>query len=391
MTSYKIKDINLASQIDELDFAWYRRIAPITEYYSKLISKKDYNGKKLAYWGHILNQCLSMFLPLKQAGAEIIAGACNVESTDDAVAASLVSHGISVYGWKGMTQEDYRQNMAHVRDFEADYLCDMGGELTVAYLNKTPPIKGALEATTSGITLLKNHDLPFPVFDWNSIPLKDKLENRFHVGDTIWPAFSFATGGIGIFGRRVLVIGYGPVGKGIAERARNLGASVYVADKDPVRLLEARHHGCETMNLEKGLAHCYIIVTATGVEGVLRKEQLKYVRNGAFLFNAGHSNKEIDIDWLYQLPYQKMKNHIEKFDIGDRHLFLLAKGSLLNLAVNAGPRGIDLFDHYIAVMLRGIDWMFDGIPEDIQNGLQLYPSNLEKEIAELSIRFNYPD
>ena len=150
--------------------------------------------------------------------------------------------------------------------FDADYLCDMGGELSMAYLDRTPPVKGALEATTSGLNLLKDHDLPFPVFDWNSIPLKDRLENRFHVGDGVWPAFGHVTG-LGLFGRRVLVIGYGPVGKGIAERARNLGAVVSVADLDAVRLLEARHHGCETVTLEEGLARCEIIVTATGVEG----------------------------------------------------------------------------------------------------------------------------
>ena len=234
---------------------------------------------------------------------------------------------------------------------------------------------------------MKNHRLPFPVFDWNSIPLKDRLENRFHVGDGIWPAFSHVTG-LSLFGRRVLVIGYGPVGKGIAERARNLGAITYVTDLNPVRMIEARHHGCEAVSLDEGLARCQIIVTATGVEGVLRQEHLRQVRPGAMLFNAGHSNREIDIDWLYQQPHQRMKAHIERFDIGETHLFLLAKGSLLNLAAGAGAHGLDLFDHYTAVMLVGIAWMFDGIPDDTKPGLQLYPAHLEREIAELSVQIH---
>ena len=388
MVPHKIKDINLASQIEQGELDWYQYVSPISHYYGQQIRKRNYQGKRVAYWGHITRQnSIAMMLPLKEAGAEIIIGACNVDSTDDVVTAYLVTKGISVYGWKGMSQKEYQQNLEQVRSFNADYLCDMGGELSIAYLDKNPPIKGALEATTSGLTFLKKHTLPFPVFDWNSIPLKDRLENRFHVGEGVWPAFSFVTG-LGLFGRRVLVVGYGPVGKGIAERARNLGAIAYVTDLDPVRMIEACHHGCEAVCLEEGLARCQIIVTATGVEGVLGEKQLRQVKPGAMLFNAGHSNREIDIDWLYQQPYQRMTENIERFEIGKGHLFLLAKGSLLNLAAGAGAHGLDMFDHYTAVMLIGIAWMFDGIPEDIQPGLQLYPAHLEKEIAELSIKIH---
>lgn len=382
----RIKYPDLAAQIDEGQFAWLRYVSPITEYFSRQIAEQDYRGKRLAYWGHVTPQNLIvMMLALKQAGAEIAIGACNVDSTDDLVAAYVASKGIHVYGWQGMNQREYEENLMFVRRFEADYLCDMGGELSLAYLDKIPPVKGALEATTSGLNLLQGHSLPFPVFDWNSIPLKDRLENRFHVGDGVWPVFGHVTS-MGLFGRRVLVIGYGPVGKGIAERARNLGAISYVSDLDPVRLLEARHHGCETISLEEGLARCHIIVTATGVEGVLREEQLCQVRPGAILFNAGHSNREIDIEWLYQQPHRRMKAHIDRFDLGETYLFLLAKGSLLNLAAGAGPHGIDLFDHYTAVMLLGIAWMFEDMPEDTAPGLQPYPAHLERKIAEMSVR-----
>lgn len=387
MVSSRIKNLELAAQIDDGQLAWYRYVAPITEHYVHQIAQRDYRGKRLAYWGHITGHNTVLIMSaLKQAGAEIVIGACNVDSTDDVAAAYAVSEGISVYGWQGMSQSEYQENLAIVRSFEADYLCDMGGELCVAYLDKTPPVKGALEATTSGLHLLKKHRLPFPVFDWNSIPLKD-LHNRFHVGDSIWPAFSQVTH-LGLFGKRVLVIGQGSVGKGIAERARDLGAIVQVADLDPVRLLEARHLGCEAVSLEEGLARCHVIVTATGVEGALREEHLRQVRPGSILFNAGHSNREIDIDWLYQQPHQRLKAHIERFDIGKTHLFLLAQGSLLNLAAGAGPYGIDQFDHYTAVMLLGIAWMFDGIPEDIVPGLQRYPAHLEREIAELSVKIH---
>lgn len=386
-TPSRIKNPDLATQFDAGQLAWYRYVTPITEHYASLIAQRDYRGKRLAYWGHITGQnIISMMSALKQAGAEIVIGACNVDSTDDIAAAYAASLGIGVYGWQGMSRSEYQENLAIVRSFEADYLCDMGGELCVAYLDKTPPVKGALEATMSGLHLLKKHSLPFPVFNWNDIPLKD-LHNRYHVGDSVWPAFSQLTQ-MSLFGRRVLVVGQGPVGKGIAERARDLGAIVCVTDLNPVRLLEARHFGCETVSLDEGISRCHIIVTATGIDGVLREEHLSQVRPGAILFNAGHSNHEIDIDWLYQQPYQRMKAHIERFDIGKTYLFLLAQGSLLNLAAGAGPYGIDQFDHYTAVMLLGIAWMFDGIPAEIKLGLQRYPAQLEREIAELSIRIH---
>jgi len=381
----RIKNPELAAQLDEGQLAWYQYVTPITEHYARQIAQRDYRGKRLAYWGHITRQ-ITMMLALKQAGAEIVIGACNVDSTDDVAAAYAVSKGISVFGWQGMSQLEYQENLAIVRSFDADYLCDMGGELCVAYLDKTPLIKGALEATVSGLHRLKKHRLPFPVFDWNSIPLKD-LHNRFHVGDSAWPAFSHVTG-MSLFGRHVLILGCGPVGKGIAERARDLGAIVHVTDLDPVRLLEARHLGCDIVSLDEGIGCCQIIVTATGVEGVLSEEHLRQVKPGTILFNAGHSNREIDIDWLYQQPHQRMKAHIERFDIGKTHLYLLAQGSLLNLAAGAGPYSSDQFDHYTAVMLLGIAWMFDGIPDNISPGLQFYPAYLEREIAELSVKIH---
>jgi adenosylhomocysteinase len=388
MEPSRIKDPDLAGQIDEGQLEWLRFVTPITDHYCHVIAQRNYRGKKLAYWGHITDQnTLSIILTLKQAGADIAIGACNVDSTDDIAAAYAVSKGIHVYGWRGMSQADYHDNLAIVRDFEADYLCDMGGELCVKYLDKVPPVIGALEATMSGLHVLKNYKLPFPVFNWNDIPLKD-LHNRFHVGDSIWPAFSFITG-MSMFGRHVLVIGCGPVGKGIAERARTLGAIVQVTDLDPVRLLEARHLGCETVGLEEGVNRSNVIVTATGVENVLRKEQLNQMKPGTIVFNAGHSNHEIDIDWLYQQPHRRLKACIERFDIGKTHLFLLGQGSLLNLSSGIAPYGIDQFDHYTAVMLLGIAWMFDGIPEDIKPGLQRYPAYLEREIAETSIRTSH--
>jgi len=384
MSSSIIKDSELSGQIEEAAIAWLRYTTPITEHYCREISQRDFRGKRLACWMHISFNTVPMMLALADAGAEIVFGACNVESTDDKAAAYLSKRGITVYGWQGMTQADYDQHKDLVRAFDADYLCDMGGELSEAYLDREPIVKGALEATTSGLNVLRDLDIPFPVFDWNSIPLKDRLENRLYVGNEVWPVFSEVTW-MSLFRRSVLVVGYGPVGKGIAERARDLGAVVYVTDLDAVRLIEAQHQGYIPVSMEEGLARCQIVVTATGVDGVLGEKHLQRALPGTIFLNAGHSNREIDIDWLYRQPCKRMKAHVERFDLGGTHVFLLAKGSLLNLAGATGAAGADLFDFYTAVMLRGISWLFDGGAEGAPPGVQRYPSDLEQEIARFSV------
>ncbi len=206
MNSSRVKDPGLSARIEEAEIAWLRYVTPITEHYCREISQRDYRGKRLACWMHITSNAPPMLLALADSGAEIAIGACNVDSTNDAVAAYLSERGITVYGWRGMTRADYDQNMQLVRAFDADYLCDMGGELSVAYRDREPPVRGGLEATTSGLNVLRDHEIPFPIFDWNSIPLKDGLENRFHVGNEIWPVFSEVTW-MSLFRRSVLVVG----------------------------------------------------------------------------------------------------------------------------------------------------------------------------------------
>jgi adenosylhomocysteinase len=380
-TTSRIKDPALFAAVSEEELAWLRYVTPVTEHYCRHVASRAFDGKRLACWMHLRFNTLPWLLALAESGVDIAVGACNVDSTDDAAAAFLAEHGITVLGWSGMSLEDYESHKQTIRDFDADYLCDMGGELSEVYLDRRPTVVGALEATTSGLNRLRDLDIPFPVFDWNSIPLKDRLENRFHVGHEVWPVFGEVTS-MSLFGRSVLVVGYGPVGKGIAQRARDLGAFVHVADLDPVRLIDAEHHGCVPVDLEAGLERCSIVVTATGVEGVLGATQLKHLRQGAIVFNAGHSNREIDVDWLTRHPHRRVRAHIERFDLEDAQVLLLAEGSLLNLAAGTGSSGLDLFDLYTAVMLRGIAWMFDGGAEDAPAGVQPYPAALEREIAE---------
>ena len=261
----------------------------------------------------------------------------------------------------------------------------MGGELILANSRRGDALpRAALEATTSGIHLLAGVDVPFPVFDWNGIPLKDRIHNRHHVGIQAWPAISDITG-LAPYGRTVLVVGFGPVGRGVAIHARTLGAIVSVAEVDPVKCLEALHHGLRVVPLDEGLRTCSIIVTATGREGVIGPDQLRGTRSGAILANVGHSNREIDVDWLERHPKQAVRRHIDRYTIGDSDLYLLNRGSLVNLAAGAGLEVDELFDPFAAIILLGLTWILEGGADGSQPGLQPYPASLEREIAELSL------
>lgn len=381
----RIKDPALADALTPADLEWQAEIMPVTEAYRTALAGRDYRGRTLACWQHITPDFIPVAKVLTEAGAKVVMGACNVDSTDDRAAAALSRLGVKVLAWSGMSDADYREHLDIVSGCGAEFLSDMGGELIEAVAEKGTPVTGALEATTTGIHRLAGLDLGFPVFDWNDIQLKDGLHNRYHVGDTAWPAFSKITG-MSLFGRKVLVIGFGPVGRGVAQRAVSLGARVYVAERDPVRLLEAQHFGCETVSLADGLAVCQIVVTATGVSDVLCEEELRQARPGTLLFNVGHLNREIDIEFLYGHPHRTIIEHIERIDLGDRHLFLLGRGSLLNLAGDAAHFGRDLFEIYTALMLRGITWMFDTGCAEYAPGMQPFPAELEREIAALTVR-----
>ena len=179
------------------------------------------------------------------------------------------------------------------------------------------------------------------------------------------------------------MIGFGPVGRGVAERARNLGAVVSVAERDPVRALEAQHHGCRVVGLEDGLRECAIVVTATGFSGILGADQIKLARRGVILVNVGHSNTEIDVKWLDTQERTRMRRYIERFTLDNgKEVYLLNRGSLLNLAPGMGGSGKDLFDPFSAILIRGIDWLASGGASSFKPGFYDYPADVEREIAE---------
>lgn len=156
---------------------------------------------------------------------------------------------------------------------------------------------------------------------------------------------------------------------------------VTVAERDPVRQLEAQHFGCRVAPLSLALAEAEVIVTATGRDGVLGEIELKACRDGAVLFNVGHSNREIDVDWPERHERRTKSDHVDGYRIGDRTLYLLNRGSFINIAFTGGFTSSDSFDHFSAAMFRGLHWILSGGAAQIPPGLHEYPKTLELEVA----------
>jgi adenosylhomocysteinase len=379
----RVQDITLADRVDPAEAAWWAVSRPVLSHFGAVVEQADLEGKVVACFQHVRPDTPLILLPLVRAGATVRLAAVNADSTDDTAAAVLARSGVEVWAWSGMTEAERRRGLQQLIAGPADAISDMGGELIVAVARQGGPFPaGALEATTSGIHLLAGQNIPFPVFDWNDIPLKDRIHNRHHVGIQAWPAFSDITG-LAIHGRSVLVVGFGPVGRGVATQARALGAIVSVAEVDPVKSLEAQHHGLRAVSLEEGLASCSIVVTATGREGIVGADQLIATRPGAILANVGHGNREIDVDWLEARPHQEVRRHITRHDVGDHEVYLLNRGNLLNIAAGAGIEVDELFDPFAAIMLRGLAWILQGGAVGAGHGMQPYPAELERGIAEL--------
>jgi adenosylhomocysteinase len=279
-----------------------------------------------------------------------------------------------------MSAAEHADALAWLASEPADALCDMGGELIAATAAAGYRPAGALEATTTGLHRLAGLDIPFPVLDWNGIALKELIHNRHHVGAETWPAFTAITG-LSLYGREIVVVGFGPVGQGVALRARDLGANVTVVDLDPVRLVQAQHHGCRVADFDDAVRGAGVVVTATGFDGVVGAAQIERLPDGAILVNVGHSDREIDVDWLQQHPHTDLRRHLERYEVNGRRVYLLNRGSLVNLAAGLGTTAPELFDPFAAIMLLGLDAILKGDTADLPAGVQQYPAQLETRVA----------
>ncbi|TNE87485.1 MAG: hypothetical protein EP330_18655 [Deltaproteobacteria bacterium] len=302
-------------------------------------ASRPWEGMTIALNLHLTSLTAALVRELQLGGGTFVVSGASPATTHAGTVEMLRNEGIEVYTGRGRDDR-----FAAVLDHKPDLIVDVGFELVNALLDRRPKqaadTRGAIEITRSGITRLRQRAdaLPFPVLNINDGRLKNAVENRHGVGEALWQAVAQLTG-MHLAGRRVAVLGYGPVGKGLAMYARAAGMAVEVVEPDPVRRLFAHYDGFVTPALDEALARAGVVVTATGRGGALTLEDVSKARNGVVLVNAGHGGDEIDIKGIKDAAERvdHIGEQVVRYRLEDGpRVTVLGGGHPLNIVTNAG-------------------------------------------------------
>lgn len=388
-----IRDINLAPEGRER-IAWVRAHMPVlTAIRDEFAKTKPLAGKKVAISVHLEAKTAYLALVLRAAGAEVAVTGSNPLSTQDPVAAALVEEGIYVYAWHGATPAEYEEHLNYTLDLEPDLVIDDGGDL-VHLLHTTrrelaSKVRGGCEETTTGIIRLRAMEregiLRFPMMAVNDAYCKHLFDNRYGTGQSVWDGIMRTTNLL-VAGKVVVVLGYGWCGRGVALRAKGLGARVVVCEVDPIKALEAVMDGYEVMTTQEAAAIGDIFITVTGCRDVLRKEHFAVMKNGAILANAGHFDVEISKPGLMALSKERRRarQNIEEFILEDgRHLYLLGEGRLVNLACADG-HPVEIMDLSFALQALAIQYV-DQHHTEMSPRVYRLPAEIDQRVARLKL------
>jgi adenosylhomocysteinase len=336
-----------------LELEWLREFTPATRAAADSLSPLE--GERLLVVCHLDVKMVPYFEALVAAEAEVWACAANPATTRDPVAEHLEALGVRTPARVLDPPERHADHLRGAISAGPTLLSEMGADATVATGGRLEGVRGGLEATGTGIKRLSSLDLAYPVFNWDEAPIKQGLHNRHLVGLMAMNTFLAVTG-LSLYGKTVLVVGYGPVGRGAADAARHFGAVVEVCDTDPAARLAAAHLGFPTADLEEGLPRADALFTATGRDCAVPFEALARCKGGAFLANLGHTSGELPVAGLRNHVVAAPRPHVERCEVGGRTLYLLAGGAMFNLAAGPGDP-YDTFDLVTALMLEATGFL----------------------------------
>ena len=341
-----IRDAKLAPQgHDKIN--WVIEHMPVLNSLNKeFIKTKPLAGINMVVTVHLEAKTAYLCMVLKNAGANVVVTGSNPLSTQDDVAAALAEHGVGVFAWYNTTQEEYDQFLHHALDTKPHIIIDDGGDLVSLLHGERSDlaanVMGGSEETTTGVLRLRalaaQGRLKFPMISVNDADCKHLFDNRYGTGQSVWDGIMRTTN-LSIAGKTAVVAGYGWCGKGVAMRARGLGAHVVVTEINPIKAAEAVFDGYQVLPMAKAAAVGDIFVTVTGCNDVIRREHLEKMKPGAIMANAGHFDVEINkVDLLaLSSSTRTVRKNIEEFVMADgRKLYLLAEGRLVNLAAGDG-------------------------------------------------------
>ena len=372
----RIKDISLAPS-GEMKINWVERNMPVLRGIGEDFKReKPFAGMKVALSVHLEAKTAYLCRVMEMGGAKMYVTGSNPLSTQDDVAAALVSGGMNVFAEYGCSMEQYEQCLEEVLKVGPNIIIDDGGDLVhlmhTKYTDLIPNVIGGCEETTTGINRLRimsrKGELKFPMVMVNDADCKHMFDNRYGTGQSVWDGICRTTNLI-IAGKYVVISGYGWCGKGVTLRAKGLGAKVIVTETDPVRALEAVMDGYEVMPMKEAAKIGDIFCTVTGGRDIITAEHFPLMKDGAILSNAGHFNIEVDMEALEGMAVRKYeaRHNIQGYVMPNgKTLFTIAEGRLVNLAAADGHPA-EIMDMSFAIQALSADVV--AVPKDIDEAV----------------------
>jgi len=395
---YNIKNIKLA-ELGMKRIIWAAKEMPVLKLIEKrFIKEKPLNNIKFGCCLHVTTETANLMIVLKNAGAKVVLCASNPLSTQDDVASALVKYyKIPVFAIKGENNQIYYKHIKEVLDTEPQITMDDGADLVTTlhtdFKYKNYKLIGGTEETTTGVIRLrameKDNTLKYPVIAVNDAFTKHLFDNRYGTGQSTIDGILRATN-ILIAGKNFVVCGYGYCGKGVAMRARGMGAKVIVTEIDPLRALEATMDGYSVMSMNEAVKIGDIFVTLTGDVSVIRKEHFEKMKSGVILANSGHFNVEIDIEELKKMSKKitKIKDFVDEYTLqNNKKIYLLGEGRLINLAAAEGHPS-NVMDMSFSNQALCVEYLTKNFKNNnkLENKVYSVPKEIDELIAELKLK-----
>lgn len=395
LTDYRVADLSLAE--------WGRKEILIAEtempglmaLRAEFSASKPLKGARIAGCLHMTIQTAVLIETLSALGAEVRWSSCNIFSTQDHAAAAIAASGVPVFAWKGETEEEYtwcvHQTIQGPNGWTPNLLLDDGGDLTailhIDYPQFLAGIRGLSEETTTGVARLyemaKNGTLGMPAINVNDSVTKSKFDNLYGCRESLLDGIKRATD-VMIAGKVALILGYGDVGKGCAQALRGQGATVLIAEIDPICALQAAMEGHRVVKLDDVAEEVDILVTATGNYHVVTHAHMERMKDQAILCNIGHFDSEIDIASLRRYPWDNIKPQVDQVIFPDgKRLTILAEGRLVNLGCATGHPSFVMSTSFTNQVLAQIE-LFQHA-DKYKNQVYTLPKKLDEKVARLHL------
>ncbi len=393
---YKIADLNLSEygrkeiQLAELEMPGLMSLR------KEFSHKKPLSGARIAGCIHMTIQTAVLIETLILLGAEVRWSSCNIYSTQDHAAAAIAAAGIPVFAWKGESEKEYWWCIDKTLEFSdgrgPNLLLDDGGDLTEIVLKKDSnylsKIKGVSEETTTGVhrlyELYSKGNLPFPAINVNDSITKSKFDNKYGCRESLADGIKRATD-IMLAGKKIVICGYGDVGKGCAQSMKGYGAVVYITEIDPICALQAAMEGHKVVTMDEACSFGDIFVTATGNCDVINSQHMKKMKNNAILCNIGHFDHEIEVSYLENNTNIKefnIKPQVDRFEFPDGHsIILLSRGRLVNLGNATGHSSFVMSTSFTNQVLAQMAlWN-----NEVEEGVHVLSKELDEKVASLHL------